>query len=63
MYVPKEESCAINDIIAFNNCLIACSEGKRLLIWDSKTLKITDYISFDEALQDTRLIIFYQLML
>ena len=51
LYSPNEESCAINDIISFNNCLIACSEENNLVIWNQKTFQIFGTISFDEPIQ------------
>ena len=36
----NEDKSAIADILAFNNCLIACNEEKQVVIWDTRTLQI-----------------------
>ena len=46
----NEDKSAIADILAFNNCLIACNEEKQVVIWDTRTLQICESFSLDEDL-------------
>ena len=50
LFSENDEKSAINDLLAFNNCLIACSEDKTVVIWNTKTLQICGSFSFDEGL-------------
>lgn len=50
LFSENEEESAINDLLAFNNCLIACSEDKTVVVWNTKTLQICGSFSFDEGL-------------
>ena len=50
IFSTNEEKSAITDLLAFNNCLIACSEDKTVVIWNTKTLQICGSFSFDEGL-------------
>jgi WD40 repeat protein len=50
LFSANEEKSAITDLLAFNNCLIACSEDKTVVIWNTKTLQICGSFSFDEGL-------------
>ena len=50
IFSPNEDKSAITDLLAFNNCLIACSEDKTVVIWNTKTLQICGSFSFDEGL-------------
>ena len=50
LFSENEDKSAITDLLAFNNCLIACSEDKTVVIWNTKTLQICGSFSFDEGL-------------
>ena len=50
IFSTNEEKSAITDLLAFNNCLIACSEDRTVVIWNTKTLQICGSFSFDEGL-------------
>ena len=50
LFSSNEDKSAITDLLAFNNCLIACSEDKTVVIWNTKTLQICGSFSFDEGL-------------
>ena len=50
LFSANEDKSAITDLLAFNNCLIACSEDKTVVIWNTKTLQICGSFSFDEGL-------------
>ena len=45
-----EEKSAIADILAFNNCLIACNEEKHIIIVDTRTLQICENFFINEDL-------------
>ena len=50
IFSSDEDKSAITDLLAFNNCLVACSEDKTVVIWSKKTLQICGSFSFDEGL-------------
>ena len=52
LFSPNDEDSAINDLLAFNNCLIACSEDRQVIIWNKQTMRIEESFSFDEALSN-----------
>ena len=50
LFSTNEDSSPIADILAFNKCLIACGEEKQVVIWDTRTLQISESFSLDEDL-------------
>ena len=50
LFSENEDKSPIADILAFNKCLIACTEGKHVVIWDTRTLQIRENFSLDEDL-------------
>ena len=46
----EDVKATINDLIDFNNCLIACSEDSQVVIWDTRNMKIYERFCLDEVL-------------
>ena len=50
LFGTNEDKSPIADILAFNKCLVACGEEKQVVIWDTRTLQISESFSLDEDL-------------
>ena len=50
LFSKSQDKSAITDLLAFNKCLIACSEDKQVVIWNTQTLQICDSFTLDETL-------------